>query len=150
VSLKGYVKKGKPALWVTMRKGKVVAEVRPSKPLRRSRVRPRSKRMAKLMAYYKSLKAQFLLDHPLCAVHRRDVGNVHHADQIHHSRGRVGTLLLDIRFYKGVCAAGHDLIGEHPDLARGAGLLCVKGDWNKAPDDAETRRLRELMRELTK
>ena len=135
------------ALWVTMRGGRTVAEVRPVKPIRRSRVRPRSRRMTKLMAYYNGVvKPQFLEANPRCAVHRDD----HHAaTQIHHKFGRASTLLLDARFFKGVCSAGHAFITAEPAAARRAGLLCAAGDWNTPPNDAETMRLKQLMREIT-
>jgi hypothetical protein len=105
--------------------------------------------MTKLMVYYNRIvKPTFLLAHPNCAVHQDN--NAHPADQIHHSRGRSGTLLIDGRFFKGVCLSGHEFIADHPDMARRLGLLAQRGDWGRAPDDAETRRLKSLIQDLTR
>jgi hypothetical protein len=65
---------------------------------------------------------------------------------VHHSRGRVGTLLIDTRFWKAVSRKAHDWIGEHPEEARALGLLCQPGEWNTPPNDAETARLRAVIR----
>lgn len=112
-------------------------------PLRR-----RSRRMTKLMQFYNLKKIVFLARQPQCAVHK-DAFKCE-ATQIHHSRGRLLTLLLDTRYWKGVCQAGHDWIQCDPKDARELGVLCARGDWNRAPADDETKRLRELMKEITK
>jgi len=115
---------------------------RPRQP--RKKIRGRSNRMQRLMIYYNQRRHEYMALHPNCSMH----GNCH-ATQIHHQRGRSGTLLLDERFWKPVCAAAHALIQEHPDIARRTGLLCQRGDWNRPPDDAQTARLKQLITELT-
>lgn len=65
---------------------------------------------------------------------------------VHHSRGRAGTLLIDVRFWKAVSRRGHYWIDDHPKEARAMGLLCEPGEWNRPPRDAETARLKQLMR----
>lgn len=60
-------------------------------------------------------------------------------------RGRAGTLLIDVRFWKAVSREAHDWIQAHPVEARAEGLLCGPGEWNVAPRDAETARLRALL-----
>lgn len=52
---------------------------------------------------------------------------------IHHTRGRVGSLLCDTRHWALLCMACHNWVGDHPSEAREAGLLCAKGLWN-TPD----------------
>lgn len=52
---------------------------------------------------------------------------------IHHSRGRIGSLLCDARHFVAVCLTCHRAIGEKPEWARSVGLLCQKGLWN-TPD----------------
>jgi hypothetical protein len=98
------------------------------------------------MAYYRRRRNIFLMATPICLCH----GGRCLAEHIHHSRGRAGTLLLDERFWIPLCFAAHELIQEHPDVARRADLLCAKGEWNVAPNDAETERLRDLIIELTR
>lgn len=111
---------------------------------KQKRIKPRSRKMTKLMVYYNELKAKHLLKFPKCEVHPDFP-----ADQIHHTRGRAGTLLIDVRFFKSVGMSGHCFINDEPNKARAAGLLCAKGDWNKAPEDAETARLKNLIQDLT-
>lgn len=106
--------------------------------------------MAKVMAFYNNVvKPEFLRANPICAVHAD--GKVKClADQIHHVRGRLATLLIDTRFFKGVCLCGHQFIDQNRELTRECGLLCDKGDWNKAPEDEETRVIREIIKDITK
>jgi hypothetical protein len=117
---------------------------RPKEP--RKRIRGRSKRMMKLMAYYRMRRLEFLSDHPYCQCHHKPC----YASQVHHSRGRNGTLLLDERFWMALCSAAHDLVKEQPETARRIGLLAKRGEWNVAPQDAQTEQLRQLMIELTR
>lgn len=52
---------------------------------------------------------------------------------IHHTRGRVGSLLCDTRHFLAICLSCHREIGDRPDWARSVGLLCRRGLWN-TPD----------------
>lgn len=52
---------------------------------------------------------------------------------IHHTRGRIGSLLCDTRYFSLLCVSCHNWVGEHPNEAREKGLLCAKGLWN-TPD----------------
>ena len=64
---------------------------------------------------------------------------------IHHSRGRISTLLLDVRYWRIVSREEHNWIQANPQAAREAGLLCQPGEWNRPPDDEITRELRQIM-----
>jgi hypothetical protein len=46
------------------------------------------------------------------------------AVEIHHTRGRIGRMLLAEEFWLGVSSEGHRWIHDHPALARESGLLC--------------------------
>ena len=111
----------------------------------RKPIRQRSRRMSKLMAHYRRLRDVFLMRNQFCVVYYQE-----DATQVHHVRGRAGTLLLDTRFWKPVCMSAHEWIRDCPNDARADGFLCQRGEWNVAPDDAETRRLKDLIRELAK
>lgn len=52
---------------------------------------------------------------------------------IHHTRGRIATLLCDTRHWKALCLPCHQQVGDNPEWARSVGLLCEKGLWN-TPD----------------
>jgi hypothetical protein len=49
---------------------------------------------------------------------------------VHHTRGRLGELLNDKRFWKAVGRPCHDRIHQHPAEARAYGFLCQPGEWN--------------------
>lgn len=50
--------------------------------------------------------------------------------EIHHTRGRLGSLLMDKRFWMAVSKAGHRYIHSHPAEARRRGWICEAGLWN--------------------
>jgi hypothetical protein len=102
--------------------------------------------MTKLMAYYRELRDEFLSDHTVCAVH----GGNCVATEVHHTKGRARTLLIDARWWKAVCSGGHAWIHDQIATARAEGFLCAKGDWNKSPWDLEAIRLAAIMQSLTK
>jgi len=62
-------------------------------------------------------------------------GHFRKATQVHHSRGRLGDLLLDERFWVAVSAKGHEWIHENISHARKVGLICEPGQWNTKPKE---------------
>lgn len=52
------------------------------------------------------------------------------ATDLHHSRGRLGKLLLDTRFWVALCRTCHRWCHDNPAAARKVGLMCKKGLWN--------------------
>ena len=101
----------------------------PSRTESRTRVRARSKRMESKMAQYRKLKDEFLRAFPNC-----QCGGCRNASQeIHHARGRVGSLLLDWRYWLALYRSCHRWLGDNPVKARSHGLLCAEGQWN-VPD----------------
>lgn len=88
------------------------------------------------MAVYRAIKELFLLKEPTCQACRFFRGqnaNPLWSDDVHHTRGREGLLLFDVRFFKAVCIPCHSKIHDNPELSRKFGLLCEKGDWNRLP-----------------
>ncbi len=59
------------------------------------------------------------------------------ATDIHHTRGRIGSLLTDTRFWVPVCRSHHDWIGANPASARDLGLLAPLGQWNRKHQNHE-------------
>jgi hypothetical protein len=53
------------------------------------------------------------------------------ATDLHHKRGRTGSLLIDVRHWVALCRPCHDWVGAHIAEAREAGLICAEGEWNK-------------------
>ena len=125
------------ALWYRAKYG----DNPPAKP--RYRIRPRSKRRAKLDGQY-NRRATEWKEGRLCAcIGLRDgegrllCGQASHlCEDVHHTRGRAGTLLLDERFWLPVCRGAHRFIQENPAEARRLGLLCGVGQWNTPVKEA--------------
>lgn len=138
----------------------------PRKP--RKAIAKRSASMAARMKLYREQREAFLKARPWCFACRQlasaiantrlrelgladfEVANAlqfrleahqrrnHDATTIHHTRGKLGPLLLDERYWKGCCLPAHQFIDANPTLARLAGLLCAKGDWNKQDNGKDT------------
>lgn len=75
------------------------------------------KRAVQLKEYSK-LRKEFLKEHPMCAVYPYLKSN-----QVHHIRGRVGSLLNDVRYFLAVSPEGHTQIEMNPDWARSKGFI---------------------------
>lgn len=91
---------------------------------RKQWVRAISDRRAAEARIYRKRRLQFLAG-KRCA---RCGGIV---SDVHHSRGRAGSLYLDDRFWIALCRACHDRVNREPNWARSVGLLCERGLWNK-------------------
>ncbi len=55
-------------------------------------------------------------------------------EEVHHIRGRLGSLLMDKRYWMAVSKAGHNWIHAHPKDARVFGWLAQPGEWNRNED----------------
>lgn len=55
----------------------------------------------------------------------------HRATDIHHRRGRIGSLLTDTQFFTPVCRQAHLFIHAHPSEAKALGLILA--GWNSQP-----------------
>lgn len=86
-----------------------------------------------LLAQYARLRRKFLHRHPLCQWALENYGTKEPATEVHHTRGRAGSLLLDTRFWKAVSHAGHVEIHNNVPFARELGFFCAPGQWNKPP-----------------
>lgn len=116
------------ALWFRSQ-NKIQTKTPKRAPVRKGRVRQVSVgRAVKLKAYNAKRKA-FLHRRPCC----QKCGGK--ASDIHHKRGRAGTLLVDERHWASVCRECHNWIGENPLESRALELLCDAGLWN-VPDSS--------------
>jgi len=89
-------------------------------------LRKRSQKMALAMRQYVAEKKEFLIQNPRCEYPSCDCTAV----DVHHSRGRIGRLLMDHRFWVPLCRKHHNWVLEHPDQARELGLLPGRGQYN--------------------
>jgi len=92
----------------------------------------RSKPKAVLDAVYSAIATMFKLAHPWCKIcELRRLSPIHGTEDVHHSKGRGGLLLLDVRWYIPTCRSCHQWAGDNIEAARAIGVTCPKGNWNK-------------------
>lgn len=111
---------------------------RSTKPLKRSRISPVSKKRGKEMRTYGKLRKEFLEAHPWCQVQLQELGilevatsgwdknlpsYVAPACDIHHMAGRTGSNYLDTSTWLAVSREAHRRIHENPSWAREMGFL---------------------------
>lgn len=85
-----------------------------------------SKSRQKQLEEYCTLRGKFLKEHPVCEY----PGCVNKAVECHHSKGRVGRLLCDVRHFRALCSTCHRFTHDNPQAARDAGMLCSVGEFN--------------------
>lgn len=95
-------------------------------------IRPVSKKRGEQLKIYKSLRQEFLKANPLCQNVDCPTLNGHRrtATEVHHSRGKTGTMLLQVKWFRALCSWCHRWVHDNPNKARVLGLLCEKGKWN--------------------
>lgn len=69
---------------------------------------------------YLKIREQFLKDNPICAV----TGN--QATEIHHMKGRIGSLLTDVRYFLPVSRIAHQKIEDNPVWALFQGYSLIR------------------------
>ena len=86
----------------------------------RKPIRKVSKSMEAKLKIYSSLKKEFMLlpENKYCPVFKNKP-----ATQVHHSKGRIGSLLLNTEFWIAVSSEGHKFIHENDSWARRKGFL---------------------------
>jgi Pyruvate/2-oxoacid:ferredoxin oxidoreductase delta subunit len=78
---------------------------RPKKEKKWYAIPKRSKKLDTALVLYRKLKNQFLKEHPVCEIPVK--GCTHQAIDVHHTKGREGELLTDVRFFKAGCRNCH-------------------------------------------
>lgn len=163
MSLYGYKRKTRPAPWTTtpaearMRKdvarrhAEEKADRRADKlwARRRNRIAPVSDRRRGAMAEYRREARLFVaaavalgetcpVADSVEVLKERKVDN--RLTEVHHVRGRSGTLLMDKRFWMAVSSAGHAWIHqEAPTAAAERGWLAGPGEWGDSDKSSERK-----------
>lgn len=75
------------------------------------KIRRVSKKLSREQQVYRKARKIHLEENPFC------VRCGFPGDQIHHAKGRIGSLLNDMRYFKTVCPTCHQWIEEHPHEA---------------------------------
>jgi len=87
-------------------------------PLKRGgKPKPISSKRMVLNAEYKMARQEYLSEYVICEV--KDC--MHPSEQVHHKKGRIGSLLTDKRFFLGVCAYCHVEIEKKPAWSKKMG-----------------------------
>lgn len=117
------------ALWVTCYPDQA-KRLRPEAYSKAGGVRVRSQTEQIRMSVYRAIKKLYLARHPNCECCADADVSPHPAEDVHHLRGTVGWLLVDVRYYLPTCRAQHIWLHQNPDEARKLKLLASKGRWN--------------------
>jgi hypothetical protein len=160
MSLRGYVRKTRPAPWTTTpaevaaRKERAALKDardragRMAKRLNWKRIAPVSKSRRSALAEYRREARLFVATavalgctcpvvDGVPALRERRADN--RLTEVHHVRGRSGGLLLDRRWWLAVSAAGHDWVHTHPAEAAERGWLAGMGEWLKSDKSRERK-----------
>ena len=81
----------------------------------------RSQKRSKEDRLYSGKRVIFLQENPMCQAHLPGICTKH-ATEVHHKKGRIGELLLNILFWLGVCHACHEWIELNREAAIEMGL----------------------------
>ena len=76
------------------------------------------------LAEYRVVRDQYLKDHPICEFYTCDCREV----ELHHAKGRIGSLLTDIRYFRSLCREHHQWAEKNPVLAKEMGLSLSRLD----------------------
>ena len=95
-------------------------------------VKWRSKSKEAQDAVYAAIAKLFKAAHPTCRICELR-GNVppRWTDDVHHSRGREGLLLFDVRYFIAACRTCHTWAEDNKEAARALGVTAQRGDWDK-------------------
>jgi len=88
--------------------------------------RRRPSRRKEETEYNREIKL-FLEEFPICPVMKYVRGSKRPTDQVHHTKGRDGALLLDKRFWMAVSTPGHAWIQNNDAEAQRVGFRFLKG-----------------------
>lgn len=95
---------------------KELKEIAKPKPIAR-----RSVKRSKEEREYAKLRKKFLGENPLCVLAVEHDCTIH-ATEVHHSKGRIGELLLAVEHFIPVCHNGHVWAESHPIEAKELGI----------------------------
>jgi len=77
-----------------------------------------SDKMKENLALYRVLRNQYLKDNPICQFPNCTSTEL----DLHHKKGKIGSLLTDVRYFCGLCRKHHSYCEEQPIIAKELGL----------------------------
>lgn len=143
MALRGYVPKGKKAIWQQAFPSQVAATVAPVAKRIRSVSKSKASEHRLYVAEARAFVAAAVARGETCRVVEeiamlRDGHRYGHPisaklSEVHHTRGRLAGLLREQRFWIPVSKQGHRFIHSNIEYSRKRGWICAAGDWNKQP-----------------
>lgn len=91
--------------------------------IKNNRIKKQSDKRKMQNDLYLIIRKKFLAKKEICPVALRVFNKKIEATEIHHKKGRVGSLLNDTSFWLAVSREGHTWIDNNPDEARKLGFL---------------------------
>lgn len=98
--------------------------------LKKTPLKKVSKSQRRRLSEYYPLQHAFLKENPACMICAVRGIAPRRATEVHHIRGRAGSLLTDRRFWASSCRACRDFPHDNPRRARELGILAEACDWN--------------------
>lgn len=95
---------------------------KPVKP--NKKINPISDKEKKRLAEYRIVRDKFLKENPICEFPNCSNKEV----QLHHGKGRIGSLLSDVRHFHSLCDTHHRWVEENPLKAKEMGLSANRLD----------------------
>jgi hypothetical protein len=86
--------------------------------MKRTRLKPIADKKKAIRKEYAAMAASFILKYAKCVVYPN-----RRATDVHHTRGRLGALLVDKKWWLPVSRAGHNWIHNNPKEATERGFL---------------------------
>lgn len=90
-----------------------------------------SKKQSGRLARYYPIRDAFLAENRVCEICSARGAPVNEATEVHHLRGRLGSLLFDTRGFVPSCFSCRTWPHDHPREAREIGLLAIPRDWGR-------------------
>lgn len=99
----------------TMTSNKTLQSTKTFKPINKQ-----SDKEKKRQAQYKLVRAYYISGHPNCEAQLN--GCTLESTDIHHQKGKIGKLLIDMNFFVALCRSCHSYLEVHPKEAKELGF----------------------------
>lgn len=109
---------GKPWCYQTKQRERYQAKQKGKEPAIKKPIKKFSANKLEALKKYRKLRDKYFEEHPVCEFPGCNSKEI----TLHHSRGRTGSFLTDVTFFKSLCLDHHRYVEEHPKEAQRMGL----------------------------
>lgn len=92
----------------------------PEEPKKKKPINKVSTKQKEALKEYNKVRKEFLNKNPICAA--RFLGCQIGATDVHHGKGKIGSLLTDTAHFVSLCRSCHRIVEERPEMAKELGL----------------------------